>query len=187
MQNKVLFSICCLCIATSLFAQQTSNKYQETVPRKNVYVELGGNGIAFNVMYESRFNNAADGLGFKLGAGGFSGSSTKMVTLPVGLNWLLTKDNKNFFEMGFGATFLHYDELDYWYWPDGQGDQYPKEVVGLTVNQKNSIFGHMTLGYRRQPPTGGVTWGVAVTPQFNQNGFWPLWIGVKFGYSIVKK
>ena len=45
----------------------------------------------------------------------------------------------------------------------------------------------MTLGYRRQPPTGGVTWGVAVTPQFNQNGFWPLWIGVKFGYSIVKK
>jgi len=186
MHYKILLALCFLSVSTSLLGQQSINEFQEIAPRKNVYVELGGNGIAFNVIYESRFNKSSNGLGYKLGVGGFSGSSTKMVTIPVGLNWLLSKDNKNFFEMGFGATFLHYDEL-YWYWPDGPGSYYPTEVVGLTIDNKNSVFGHMTLGYRRQPSTGGITWGVAVTPQFNQNGFWPLWIGVKFGYSIVKK
>jgi hypothetical protein len=187
MSNKVLLTVICFFLAFTVYAQQRVTKFEELTPRKNVYVELGGNGIAFNVMYESRFNKSSDGIGYKLGIGGFSGSSTKMVTIPVGLNWLLSKDNKNFFEMGFGATFLHYDENYDWYWPDGSVNRYPTEVVGLTVDNKNSLFGHMTLGYRRQPPTGGITWGVAVTPQYNQNGFWPIWIGVKFGYSIVKK
>jgi hypothetical protein len=187
MSNKVLLSVICFFLAFTVYAQQSVTKFDELASRKNVYVELGGNGIAFNVMYESRFNKSSDGIGYKLGIGGFSGSSTKMVTIPIGLNWLLSKDNKNFFEMGFGATFLHYDEYYAWYWPDGSGNKYPTEVVGLTIDKKNSLFGHMTLGYRRQPPTGGITWGVSVTPQYNQNGFWPIWIGVKFGYSIVKK
>jgi hypothetical protein len=187
MSNKILLSVICFCLAFTVCAQQSATKFEEIAPRNNVYVELGGNGIAFNVMYESRFKKSSDGIGYKLGIGGFSGSSTKMITIPVGLNWLLSKDNKNFFEMGFGATFLHYDDNYSWYWPDGPGNRYPTEVVGLTIDKKNSLFGHMTLGYRRQPPTGGITWGVAVTPQYNQNGFWPIWIGVKFGYSIVKK
>jgi hypothetical protein len=184
---KISLSAIFLCFAFAIFAQKSTTKFEELAPRNNVYVELGGNGIAFNVMYESRFNKSSDGLGFKAGIGGFSGSSTKMVTLPIGLNWLLTKDNKNFFEMGFGATFLHYDENYAWYWPDGSGNRYPTEVIGLTIDNKNSLFGHMTLGYRRQPPSGGITWGIAVTPQYNQNGFWPIWIGAKFGYSISKK
>jgi len=187
MSNKVLLLVVCFFLSFTVCAQQSVTKFEELAPRKNVYVELGGNGIAFNVMYESRFNKSSNGIGYKLGIGGFSGSSTKMVTIPVGLNWLLSKDNKNFFEMGFGATFLHYDEYYDWYWPDGSGNRYPTEVVGLTIDKKNSLFGHMTLGYRRQPPTGGITWGVAVTPQYNQNGFWPIWIGLKFGYSISKK
>ena len=187
MSNKISLSVVCFCLAFTVCAQQSATKFEEIAPRNNVYVELGGNGIAFNVMYESRFKKSSDGIGYKLGIGGFSGSSTKMITSPDGLNWLLSKDNKNFFEMGFGATFLHYDDNYSWYWPDGPGNRYPTEVVGLTIDKKNSLFGHMTLGYRRQPPTGGITWGVAVTPQYNQNGFWPIWIGVKFGYSIVKK
>jgi hypothetical protein len=183
--------LACLSILGSLIMNglyaQSSSKYQESVPRQNLYVELGGNGIAFNVMYESRLKKSSDGLGIKAGFGGFSGNSENLFTLPVGLNWLLTKDNKNFFEIGFGATFLHYDEKQSWYWPDESSDRYPVNVIGMTVDQKNSVFGHLTLGYRRQPSSGGLTWGVAVTPHFNQNGFWPLWIGLKFGYSISKK
>jgi hypothetical protein len=183
--KKLLAITFCFCIHQTLFSQQVVNKFKELAPRKNVYVELGGNGIAFNVMYESRLKKSSDGLGVKLGAGGFSSGDLSVFTLPVGLNWLLSKDNKNFFEMGVGATLLHYDDRYYLNWPDFQ--RYPVDVAGLNIYQKNSVFGHMTLGYRRQPPTGGITWGVAVTPQFNQHGFWPLWIGVKFGYSIVKK
>jgi hypothetical protein len=158
-------------------------RFPEAKPRQNIYVELGGNGMAFNVVYESRLKAAADGAGFKIGAGGFSSSFENLFSVALGPNWLLSKDNKNFFEVGFGATYLHYD------WKDGffSGDEYPIDVVGLTVDQRNSVYGHLALGYRRQPANGGITWGAAITPHFNQNGIWPLWVGFKFGYSFSRK
>ena len=177
---------------TNSSAQTSSSKFLEAAPRQNIYVELGGNGIAFNAMYETRLKKSADGIGFKAGVGGFTSSYEKVFTLPLGVNWLLTKDNKHFFEMGFGATFLHYEDKFDWGrpgggWPGGSYDPYPVDVAGLTIDAKNSVFGHMTLGYRRQPANGGIMWGVAVTPQFNENGFWPVWFGVKFGYSFARK
>ena len=172
---------------TSLNAQEAESNFTEKAPRQNIYVELGGNGVAFNVLYETRLNKRADGIGIKAGIGGFSGSYEKVFTIPVGVNWLLTKDNKHFFEAGVGATFLHYaDTYDNWC-PGGNCKPYPIYVAGLRIEQKNSVYGHLTLGYRRQPKTGGITWGVALTPHFNQNGFWPVWFGFKFGYSFAKK
>ena len=117
---KVIFAICS--IITSLVTEETKaqripSKFPEAAARQNVYVELGGNGIAFNAMYESRFHKSADGIGFKAGVGGFTSNYEKVFTLPVGLNWLLTKDNKHFFEMGAGATFLHYEDTFDWGWP----------------------------------------------------------------------
>jgi hypothetical protein len=182
-----LFIISASLVSIQSQAQGLPSKFPETTPRQNVYVELGGNGVAFNAMYESRFRKAADGAGLKVGLGGFTSSYEKVFTLPVGVNWLLTKDNKHFFEMGFGATFLHYEDTYDWGWPGGTYDPYPVDVAGLTIDAKNSVFGHLTLGYRRQPSTGGIMWGVAVTPQFNENGFWPVWFGLKFGYSFSRK
>lgn len=182
-----LFIISASLISAQLQAQHLPSKFPEAAARQNVYVELGGNGIAFNAMYESRFRKAADGAGLKVGIGGFTSNYEKVFTLPVGVNWLLTKDNKHFFEMGFGATFLHYEDTYDWGWPGGTYEPYPVDIVGLTIDAKNSVFGHLTLGYRRQPSTGGIMWGVAVTPQFNQNGFWPVWFGLKFGYSFSRK
>lgn len=152
-------------------------------PAKNLYVELGGNGMAFNVMYESRFKPGNGGAGFKIGAGGFSTTYEDLFSIPVGVNWLLSKDNKHFFEAGVGATFLHYN-YDYDYWGGSVYEEYPTDVVNLTVDSKNSVYGHLTLGYRRQPANGGFMWGAAITPHFNQNGFWPLWVGLKVGYAF---
>ena len=154
--------------------------------RKNLYLELGGNGMAFNVVYESRFKPGATGAGFKIGAGGFSTDYEDLFSVPLGVNWLLSRDNKHFFEAGFGATFLHYN-YDYGYWGGQPIDEYPTEVVALTIDSKNSVYGHLTMGYRRQPAQGGIMWGAAITPFFNQNGFWPLWVGLKFGYSFPSK
>jgi len=167
-------------------AQRMPSQFQEAAPRQNIYTELGGNGIAFNAMYETRLKKAADGIGFKVGLGGFTSAYEKLFTLPLGVNWLLTKDNKHFFEMGFGATFLHYDDKYDW-GGGGNYDPYPVDVAGLSIDAKNSVFGHMALGYRRQSENGGIMWGVAVTPHFNENGFWPVWFGVKFGYSFARK
>lgn len=174
---RILTLIAFCLLSTTLLAQG---------PRKNLYLELGGNGMAFNVMYESRFKPGNSGAGFKVGLGGFSTDYEDLFTIPVGVNWLLSRDNKHFFEAGFGATFLHYN-YDYGYWGGQPFDEYPTEVVALTIDSKNSVYGHMTLGYRRQPPKGGIMWGAAITPHFNQNGFWPLWVGLKFGYSFPNK
>lgn len=189
MKNKIviLAALIGTFFITNSSAQSSLSKFQETAPRQNIYVELGGNGVAFNAMYESRLKKSADGIGFKAGLGGFTSAYEKVFTLPLGVNWLLTKDNKHFFEMGFGATFLHYEDKFDWGWPGGSYDPYPVDVAGLSIDAKNSVYGHMTLGYRRQPANGGIMWGVAVTPQFNENGFWPVWIGFKFGYSFARK
>jgi len=184
---KSLYSLAVLLLfscATS--AQTTPSKYAESKPRQNVYVELGGNGLAFAGVYETRLKKSADGIGLKMGLGGYTSDFEKVITVPVGMNWLLTKDNKHFFEMGFGATFLHFDaKNDYWSWPSPT-DPYPVNIAGLTVTEKNSVIGNFTMGYRRQPADGGIMWGVSVTPQVNNNGFWPVWFGVKFGYSFSR-
>lgn len=178
MRITLLIVICLL--STSLLAQDA---------RKNLYLELGGNGMAFNVMYESRFKPGTSGAGFKIGAGGFSTAYENLFTIPAGVNWLFTRDGKNYFEAGFGATFLHYDDkYNYYYSPGGPTyEEYPVDVVNLTVDSKNSVYGHLALGYRRQPTKGGIMYGIAITPHFNQNGVWPLWVGLKFGYSFPDK
>jgi hypothetical protein len=191
MRKSYLRQLLCLslttCLLNAAFAQQVENKFPELRPRQNIYVELGGNGIAFNVMYETRLKKSADGIGIKAGLGGFSDGYEKVFTLPVGVNWLLTRDNKHFFEAGAGVTFLHYDAVYDPWWPGGIYDPYPVDLGGLSVDKKNSVYGHLTLGYRRQPKNGGIMWGVALTPHFNENGFWPVWVGVKFGYSFARK
>jgi hypothetical protein len=172
---------------SSLVAQTVFSKYPEAKPRQNLYVELGGNGLAFTAVYESRLKKATDGIGLKFGLGGYTSDYEKVITLPVGMNWLLTKDNKHFFEMGVGATFLHFESNDVWGWPGGSTDPYPLNIAGLNVTEKNSVIGNFTMGYRRQPADGGIMWGVSVNPHLNNNGFWPVWFGFKFGYSFSRK
>ena len=79
-----LFIISASLISAQLQAQHLPSKFPEAAARQNVYVELGGNGIAFNAMYESRFRKAADGAGLKVGIGGFTSNYEKVFTLPVG-------------------------------------------------------------------------------------------------------
>jgi hypothetical protein len=185
--KKLIFLSFAASLVSSCFnssnAQTTTSKFPETKPRQNVYIELGGNGLAFTGIYETRLRKASDGVGMKIGLGGFTSDYEKVITAPVALNWLVTKDNKHFFEMGIGATFLHYENRDPWIWPSPQGP-YPSYIAGLKVTAKNSVVGNFTMGYRRQPSDGGIMWGVAVTPHLNNNGFWPIWFGVKFGYSF---
>ena len=58
-----------------------------------------------------RFSQNEDGFGGRIGVGGFSlsdgfGSRASIFTIPVGLNYLLGKDGKNYFEIGAGFTYL---------------------------------------------------------------------------------
>jgi hypothetical protein len=178
--KQVLSFLMLLCTITG-FAQPTT---------KAVYVEIGGAGLPFSFNYDTRFKKGVNtGIGGRIGLGGFALEDEKMLTVPVQLNWLFGKE-KNFFELGFGATYLHYK--GYSYYEDyvcGVTGCYPtgKVYAGdfiLPISNVNSVMGTLNFGYRRMPTGSGFTWRAAITPVFNENGFWPLYAGVGIGYKF---
>jgi len=101
---KKVLALLCISIASAACTQAQK-------AAKSVFFELGGPGLA-SVNYDMRFNKKEDGLGFRAGLGGFTlnddfyNESTTVLFFPVGLNYLIGKDGKNYFEIGGGATFV---------------------------------------------------------------------------------
>jgi hypothetical protein len=154
---SLLFSIIIL-IHFSLRAQNVSNPNA-----KSIFFELGGPGLA-SVNYDMRFNNTGKGLGFRAGLGGFPAYDVNLVTYPLGLNYLASKDNKNFFEFGAGVTILSANA-------NGSG-------------LFSQSFGHTTLGYRLQPKDGGFTFRATMNPVFTDEGLFPFYAGIGFGWKF---
>jgi hypothetical protein len=103
----------------------------------------------------------------------------------------------HFFEVGMGATFFAFeDKYNYTYCTNGtygpngeficnsySSDESNYSFI-LDVDGSPSVMGTMNFGYRRIPVDGGFTWKVNLNPIFNNNGFWPLYAGVGFGYAF---
>lgn len=177
-----LFSmLAMLFIAGHSFAQTTA---------KALYVEAGGIGLPYSFSYDTRLKKGAStGIGLRAGVGGFALEDENMLTIPMQLNWLFGKD-KSYFEVGVGATFVHYN--GYEYFDDyictpsgcsGAGERYAGDFI-LPISNENSFMGTLSFGYRRMPVGSGVTWKAAITPLFNNNGFWPLFAGIGVGYKF---
>jgi len=157
MKKLILLFGLVLFIHSSLNAQNISNI--SNLNAKNVFFEIGGPGLAsFN--YDMRFNKTGQGPGFRAGIGGVQGT----LALPLGLNYIASKDNKRFFEFGAGYTFLS-NEV-------GNDDFF------------SSGFIHSTIGYRLQPKDGGFTFRATLNPLFIDNGFFPFYGGVGFGWKF---
>lgn len=137
-----------------------------TPPAKDVFFELGGPGFAsFN--YDMRFKGES-GLGFRAGFGGFNVDGDGVIFVPLGLNYLLGKDEKNYFELGAGPTILA-----------GSDD-----VTFGDDDKKSTVLGHLNFGYRYQPKKGGFTFRAAINPLFGNGFFLPYYGGVSFGYKF---
>lgn len=136
---------------------------------KAAYFELGGPGLAsFN--FDTRFSKREDGIGGRIGFGGFSIGDAGAVFIPVGLNYLFGKDGKNYFEIGGGVTpVITYDNFN------------NNDDVFTTT------FGHLNFGYRLQPKDGGFFFRAAINPIFGKKFFFPYYGGVAFGYKFGGK
>lgn len=133
---------------------------------KSIHFELGGPGLAsFN--FDTRFSAKEDGIGGRVGIGGFGIDGESVIFIPIGVNYLLGKDSKNYFEIGGGVTpvFVSEDLTD-------DGDNF------------SSTFGHILFGYRMQPKDGGFTFRAFVSPVFGSGFFIPYYGGVSFGYKF---
>jgi hypothetical protein len=177
-----------LCIPAMAQLEETS------LPTKAIYVELGGAGLPYSFNYDFRFDKTRmDSWGMRVGFGGYALDRNSFYSLPVMVNKLYGKGN-HFFEIGFGATFVAFKNNNFY--ESCNFDQNGNYICN-TYNQNNSgtafileidgspsVMGTMNFGYRRIPVDGGFTWKVNLNPIFNNNGFWPLFAGVGFGYAF---
>lgn len=141
----------------------TNSLAQSNPYAKSIFFELGGPGLA-SVNYDMRLNNTGKGLGFRAGIGGFPAYDVNLTTIPVGLNYIASKDNRNFFELGAGLT-----------------------VVSANANGSgmfSGTFGHTTIGYRLQPKEGGFTFRATLNPVFVSEGLFPFYAGIGFGWKF---
>ncbi len=166
--KKILFIVSASLIFTNLHAQ--SNNDGGSAPAKAVFFEIGGPGVA-SLNYDMRFTRSERGIGGRVGIGGFSigtaGERTTAIFIPIGVNYLLGKDEKNYFEVGGGVTPVIIKD-DYY----SSSDNF------------SSTFGHLTIGYRLQPKEGGFFFRAAINPVFGKGFFWPYYGGVAFGYKF---
>lgn len=139
----------------------------QTSTAQSVYAELGGPGLA-SLNFDTRFSKTNGGFGGRVGVGGFSIDGSGIVFVPVGLNYLISKDNRNFFEVGAGVTPVF-----------GSGDL-------ADGDNFSSTFGQVLLGYRMQPADGGFTFRAFISPVFGSGYFIPYYGGVSFGYKFGK-
>ncbi len=140
-------------------------------PAKAAYAEIGGPGLA-SANFDMRFAKREDGIGGRIGIGGFSindGDDDRVgiITVPVGLNYLLGKDHKNYFKIGLGFTYIGGKSKD-----DFESDNF------------HSSFGNITLGYRLAPEKGGFFFKAEITPVFGSGFFIPYFAGLGFGYKF---
>ncbi|MES2431622.1 MAG: hypothetical protein V4556_11835 [Bacteroidota bacterium] len=165
--KKIIFALALLVTVNA-----NAQKEGSVPPAKAIYFELGGPGIA-SLNYDMRFSRSESGLGGRIGIGGFSlkddYESVGVIFVPVGINYLIGKDNKNYFELGAGFTYVSSNESSNYYDEDGNF---------------RSTFGHLNFGYRLQPANGGFFFRAAINPVFGKGFFIPYYGGLAFGYKF---
>ena len=166
--KKLFFVFIISFVLINANAQYGKDDAGVTSPAKAVFFEIGGPGLA-SINYDMRFTKSESGIGGRVGFGGFSiGTGTDRATLifiPLGLNYLLGKDSKHYFELGGGVTIVNTKE-------------------GFTNSDFSSTFGHLNFGYRLQPRQGGFFFRAAINPVFGKGFFIPYYAGLAFGYKF---
>ncbi len=157
MKKILLLSIALITILNFAKAQSKSNV---------VYFEVLGPGIAsFN--YDSRFSKNSKGWGYRVGIGGFGDRYENIITVPLGVNFITSGDNRNFFEVGINHTFVKADEPIFDF-----GD-----VSSIS-------FSTLNFGYRKQPVKNGFVFRAAINPIIVDGSFNPFYFGIAFGYKF---
>jgi hypothetical protein len=126
----------------------------EGVTAKNsLYAEGGGPAGLYSVNYERRISD----LNLRAGFGHWGNSLFKLTAIPLGVNYIGIGGTHSHLELGGGATIVMID-----------GDSFLGDAAG--------VFGWGIIGYRLQPPRGGINFRVGGMPLVGEFGLLP------FGY-----
>jgi len=161
MKDKLLVTLV-LVIALSATVSAQGRKS----PRgENIFAELWGPGL-FTFNYDTRFSTKEGSWGGRIGIGYISIDEFSLFSIPVGINYLMGKENK-YFELGLNGTFM------------SSGDNW------LVDGSDNStLVGSLVFGYRKQPIEGGFSFRAGISPYFSTDFFFPLVPYLSFGYAF---
>ena len=186
--KKGIISIILCCIALGLQAQNTpqADKMSNTF----FYAEAGGPGVLFSANMDRRFNpDSPLGFGYRVGLGfgieyeegddfitifvldtGITPKSS-YGTIPVGINYLLGKENSpNMFEIGAGTTLLT-KKVSLYNWDND-------------IAKPGNFIGHVTFMFRRQPLRGGFTFKAGLMTVIGTGGDLFPSAAAGFGYAF---
>ncbi|WP_207494301.1 hypothetical protein [Aridibaculum aurantiacum] len=135
-------------------------------PAKVVFVEAGGPGL-LSINYDMRLGKRKDGFGVRAGVGGWSLKDSRLLFVPIGANYITSKNQRDYFEAGAGYSIVSNSSA----------------LPGETGPFKRS-FGYLNIGYRKQPSDGGWFYKAALVPVFGDGFFWPYWVGAGLGYTF---
>ena len=160
--SRYLLLLLMLAFTASLFGQNTFKK-------NDIYFEFLGNGIGASVNYERQLMDKA-GLGVRLGIGYFSGDEKFRVSIPVGLDYLISlRNDKSFINAGLGAT-----------WSGATGLKTAKQeaLTGRDLNEHIWSF-VPSIGYRHHTKSNYML-RISLTPIINKYRFFPF-AGISIG------
>lgn len=151
---KSIFAALCSLLTISTFAQKSSPA---------IFCEVGGAGLA-SINFDTRFSgNKGFGVRVGISAGLATISGVGVVIMPLELNYITSKNQNSFLELGLGTIFYN-----------GENGKFQPSV------------GFFEIGYRYAPAIGGLFFRINYTPAFmlKDKKFYPLWGGISLGYKF---
>lgn len=114
-----------------------------------------------------RLHQIADKFGFRAGIGYMSINENSFLSIPLLANYLI--GNKNYFEVGAGATFF-----------SGHS--------AISSNNDDDdvtrVWGTLNIGYRYQPIDGGFQFRAGFAPAFGDFAFIPYIPYLSLGFAF---
>ncbi len=148
-------------------ARPTESATESRKAENALYVELLGPGLLYSVNYNRAFGDVAA----RVGVGYLSSGGGTFLAIPLTISYLGLGSKRHMFELGAGVT-IYYVNADSGMFYAGSSGASAATVVATGI-----------LGYRFQPPNGGFSLRVGLSPLISQNGFlpWPhLGLGATF-------
>lgn len=176
MKRKLILFSLLVFVSGYLFSQV--RKFSEH--GSEIQIEFLGPGGMFGLHFESGFVKRTNGFGYTIGLGAAPYNLEKtcndvgFITIPVGLNYLLGKQN-HLLEIGAGAVVKFGGGTKVWC---------PELEDNFFENGDPSYF-YSLLGYRYQPHSKRMSWRAFVSPLFQKDFPVKLWGGA--GISLKLK
>ena len=129
----------------------------ERTAKNSLFGEFGGPGAGTTMYYERAFGDVGARLGFGYHKRSDNGS---VVAVPATVSYLGIGSGTHIFEVGAGGALAHVDGSAAKFGVDSEGSGF-------------GGWGAAVVGYRRQPPDGGLQFRLGTSPLITPDGFVP--------------